>query len=69
MEYSWSLDFGKKTKGTPNGDLLIVAENLDIDHFWTPHTHGLEIDTAQFISGTRFQFNKADVVVGTGMTG
>ena len=67
LEYSWSLNFGKTVNGTPNGNLLIAAENLITDRFSTPYT--LEVDIVQAISGTRFQFNKADVVVGTRMTG
>ena len=67
IQYTWSVISGKKTTGAPNGNLLIVAENLIIDRFKTRYT--LEIEISQFISGARFQFNKADIVVGTGMTG
>ena len=63
MEYTWTLLSGEKINGTQNGNLLIVAENLTEDY------HRLEIEIAQFISGARFQFNKADIVVETGMAG
>ena len=66
MEYSWSLNSGNKINGTPSGNLLFMAENL-INDRWYPYT--LKINIAQFISGARFQFNKADIVMGTGMTG
>jgi hypothetical protein len=67
MQYTWSLNSAKKTTGKPSGTLLIAAENLKLDRFRSHFT--LEIDIAQFASGARFQFNKADVVAGTGMIG
>ena len=67
MQYSWSLNDAKKTIGQPNGTLLIAAENLKLDDFSPSFT--LEISLTQFGAGKRFQFNKADVVVGTGMIG
>jgi len=67
MEYTWSLNYDTKTTGKPNGNLLIAAENLKLDRYRTHLT--LEINLAQFTSAARFLFNKADVVVGTGMTG
>ena len=67
MQYSWSLNDAKKTIGQPNGTLLIAAENLKLDRFSTSFT--LEISLTQFGAGKRFQFNKADVVVGTGVIG
>ena len=67
MEYTWSLNYGTKTTGKPSGNLLLAAENLKLDRYSTHFT--LEINLTQFKSGARFQFNKADIVVGTGMTG
>jgi hypothetical protein len=67
MEYTWSLDYGTKTTGKPNGNVLLAIENLKLASYSTHFT--LEIDLTQFGSGATFQFSKADVVVGTGMTG
>lgn len=67
MQYSWSLNYAKKTIGQPNGALLIAAENLKLDKFRNYFT--LEISLTQFGAEKRFKFNKADVVVGTGMIG
>jgi len=67
MEYTWSLDYGAKTKGKPNGNLLLAIENLKLDRYSTQFK--LDIKLAQFAFGARFQFSKADVVVGTGLTG
>jgi hypothetical protein len=67
MQYTWSLDYNPGTKGTPNGNLLIAAENLRVEPFGSYIT--LEIDLAQFTSGAQFQFSKADVILGTGLTG
>ena len=67
MDYTWSLNYATNTKGKANGNLLIAAENLKLGTDSKYFT--LEIDLAQFKSGARFQFSKADVVVGTGMTG
>jgi len=67
MEYAWYLDYDKKVIGKPNGNLLIAVENLKLDQYKTQHK--LEIDLTQFKSTARFQFSKADVVVGTGVTG
>src|SRR5260370_32260752 len=65
MDYTWTVESslyytsGTK-KGTPNGDLLISAHEIG----FTP-----EIALAQFTSGARFQFSKAGVTSGTGLTG
>ena len=67
MQYSWGLNYAKKAIGQPNGALLIAAENLKLDKYRNYFT--LEISLTQFGAGKRFQFNKADVVVGTGMIG
>ena len=67
MQYSWSINYGPSTDGKPNGTLLIVAENLEPSYFFS--SFSLVIKVAQFAPGARFQFSKADVVVGTGMTG
>ena len=67
MQYSWSVNDAKKTIGQPNGTLLIAAENLKLEDF-SP-SFSLEISLTQFGAGKRFQFNKADVVVGTGVIG
>ncbi len=67
MQYSYSLNYAKKTTGLPKGTLLIAIENLKPDKFRDHFT--LEITLAQFAAGARFQFSKADVVVGTGMIG
>jgi len=67
MEYTWSLNNGTKTNGTPNGNLLIAAENLKLNGTKTNFT--LEIVLAQVTPAARFQFSKADVIVGTGITG
>ena len=67
MQYTWSLDYGTNTAGKPNGNVLIAAENLQLRPFMSSFM--LEIDISQFKSGARFQFSKADVVAGTGMTG
>lgn len=67
MQYTWSLNYAKKTTGIPNGSLLIAAENLKLERSRTHFT--LDITITQFAAGARFQFNKADVVVGTGMIG
>jgi hypothetical protein len=64
--YTWSLNYGTKTTGRPNGNLLIAAENLTLDGLRAVFT--LEI-VLEYTPGSRFQFSKADVVVGTGMTG
>ena len=71
MEYTWSLLSRSKTNGKPNGNLLIAAENLKLDPYRDAFRESftLEIVLTQFKSGARFQFNKADVIVGTGMTG
>jgi len=68
IRYTWSINDGKSTDGKPNGNLLIAAENLKLDPFYYS-SFSLEIKVAQFAPGARFQFGKADVVVGTGMTG
>ena len=67
MRYTWSLNHDGTTDGKPNGNLLIAAENLKLNSFYS--SFSLEIKIAQFAPGARFQFGKADVVVGTGMTG
>lgn len=67
MQYSWSLNYARKTTGQPSGTLLIAADNLKLDKFRDYFT--LEITLTQFAAGARFQFSKADVVVGTGMIG
>jgi len=67
MKYTWSLNYRRTTTGKPNGNLLIAAENVKPDPFWGCST--LEIYLTQIKSAARFQFNKADVIVGTGMTG
>jgi len=67
MQYSWSLNYAKKGVGTPNGNLLIAAEDLKLDRFRSEST--LEITLTQFATGARFQFTKADIVVGTGVIG
>jgi hypothetical protein len=33
MKYTWSLNYGTKTTGRPNGNLIIAAENLRLDRF------------------------------------
>jgi hypothetical protein len=66
MEYTWSFNSTKMT-GQPNGNLLIAAENLTPERFKPYFT--LQIDVVQFTPGARFQFSKADIMVGTGMTG
>jgi hypothetical protein len=66
MQYAYSLNSAKKTVGIPNGNLLISIEGLKLER----RTHfTLGIDLTQFAAGARFQFNKADVVVGTGLIG
>jgi len=67
MEYTWSLNSGSKTTGKPNGNILIAVENLKLENYRTYFM--LEIKLAQFTSGARFQFSKADITAGTGMTG
>jgi hypothetical protein len=67
MQYAYSLNYAKKTTGTPNGNLLLALENLKLDRYRDHFT--LDIALTQFAAGARFQFNKADVVVGTGVTG
>ena len=70
MEYSWSLNsFKDRTYGTPNGNLLIGVDNINKLSDGLPYAYTLDIEIAQFKPGARFQFNKADVVVETGMTG
>jgi len=67
IRYNWTINHGETTDGKPNGNLLIAAENLKLNSFYS--SFSLEIKVAQFAPGARFQFGKADVVVGTGMTG
>jgi len=67
MEYTWSLNYGTKTNGKPNGNLLIAVENLKLEKYRKQFT--LEITLTQFNAAARFRFNKADVIVGTGVTG
>jgi hypothetical protein len=65
MNYSWSLGSGT-TPGTPRGDLLIHAEGFSLTTYRSDFT--LTISLSQYVSGARFQFSRADIVVGTGMS-
>ena len=68
MKYSWSIDNVINTDGKPNGTLLIAVENLTPEDLLASYS-SLLTTVAQFAPGARFQFSKADVVGGTGMTG
>jgi hypothetical protein len=65
--YSWAVNSSMRWDGKPNGNLLIAAEDLKFDESGYPHK--LDIIVHPMKSGARFQFNKADAVLGTGMTG
>ena len=69
IEYTWTLGSNGWINGTANGNLLIMVDDINHGIHFPPYSQFLRIEITQFISGARFQFNKADIVVGTGMTG